>query len=50
MTQVFEEKDVQYNFHENNSLTLPKAKTTLYSIGTIRYIGKNLWQTLPTEI
>ena len=50
MTQVFEEKDVPYNFRENNSLTLPKAKTTLYGIDTIRCIGKTLWQTLPTEI
>ena len=28
MTKVFEEKDVPYNFRENNSLALPKAKTT----------------------
>ena len=50
MTQVFEEKDVPYNFRESNSLTLPKAKTTLYGIDTVRYIGKKLWQVLPTEI
>ena len=35
MTQVFEEKDVPYNFRENNSLALSKAKTTLYGIDTI---------------
>ena len=50
MTQVFEEKDVPYNLRENNSLTLPKAKTAVYGIDTIRYSGKKLWQTLPTEI
>ena len=47
---VFEEKDVPYNFRENNSLTLPKGKRTLYGIDTIRYISKKLWQTLPTEV
>ena len=50
MTQVFEEKDVPYNLRESNSLTLPKAKTTLYGIDTVRYIGKKLRQVLPTEI
>ena len=49
MTQVFEEKNVPYNLRESNSLTLPKAKTT-YGIDTVRYIGKKLWQVLPTEI
>ena len=41
MTQVFEEKNVSYNFRENNSLALPKAKTALDGIDTIRYIEKN---------
>ena len=50
MTQVFEEKDVPYNFRENNSVTLPKAKTALYGIDTVRYIGKKLWQVLPAKI
>ena len=35
---------------EDNSLALPRAKTALYGIDTIRYIGKNLWQTLTIEI
>ena len=42
MTQVFEEKDVPYDFHENNSLALPNAKTTFYGMDTVRYIGKKL--------
>ena len=50
MTHVFEEKGVPYNFCENNSLALLKAKTTLYGIDTIRNIGKKLWQALPIEI
>ena len=50
MTQVFEEKDVPYNSWESNSLVLPKAKITLYGIDTIMYIGKKLWQALPTKI
>ena len=50
MTQVFQEKDVLYNFRESNSLALPKAKTTLHGIDTVRYIGKKLWKVLPTEI
>ena len=35
MTQVFEEKDVPYNLRESNSLTLPKAKTTLFTGSTL---------------
>ena len=50
MTQVFEEKNVPYNFRENNSLALLKVKTSSYGIGTISYIGKKLWQALPNEI
>ena len=50
MTQVFEEKDVTYNFRESNSLTLPNAKTTLYGIERVRYIEKKLWQVLPIEM
>ena len=50
MTQVFVAKGVPYTFREKNSLALPKAKTTLYCIDTIRFIGKKLWQTLPIEI
>ena len=42
MTQVFEEKNIPYNFRENNSLALPKVKTTSYGIDNIRYIGKKL--------
>ena len=50
MTQVFEDKDVSYNFRKSNSLAWPKSKTTLYGIDTIRYIGQIPWQALPTEI
>ena len=38
MTQLFEKKDGPYSFRENNSLALPKAKTTLYGIDNIRHI------------
>ena len=49
MTQVFEEKDVPYNFQEinvpynfqeSNSPALAKTKTILHGIDTIGYIGK----------
>ena len=29
---------------------LPRARTNLYGIDTIRFIGQKLWQTLPKEI
>ena len=32
------------------NLVLPKAWTNLYSIDTVRFVGKKLWQTLPKEI
>ena len=41
ITQVFEEKDVLYNFRESNSFTLHKSKKTLHGIDTVRYIRKN---------
>ena len=37
-------------FCENYSLALPKVNPTLYGIDTIRYIGKELWQSLPIEM
>ena len=40
LTQVLVAKDVPYNFRENNSLALPRAKTTLCDTDTTRFIGK----------
>lgn len=35
---------------DNNSLVLPRAKTSLYGLDAFRFIGKKLWHTLPMEI
>ena len=50
MAEVFVTKDVQYNLRGRNNLVLPRARTNLYGIDTIRLVGEKLWQTLPREI
>ena len=50
MTGVYVAKDAPYNLRYNNSLVLPRSKTSLYGvIIQIRFIGKKLWQTLQIE-
>ena len=46
----FVTKDVPYDPRGGNNLVLPKARTNLYGIVTIRFIGQNLWQTFPNEM
>ena len=50
MAEVFVTKDVPYNLRGSNNLALPRARTNLYGIDTIRFVGQQLWQTLPREI
>ena len=50
MADVFVTKDVPYNLRGSNNLALPKARTNLYGLDTIRFVGQKLWQTLPREI
>ena len=50
MAEELFNKDVPYGLRGGNNLALPKARTNLYGIDTIRFIGKKLWQTLPKEI
>ena len=35
------------NLRGSNDLALPRARTNLYGIDTIRFVGRKLWQTLP---
>ena len=37
-------------YHISNNPLLPRAKSSIYGIDTIRFIGEKLWQTLPREI
>ena len=50
MAEVFVTKDVPYNLRGSNNLALPRARTNLYGIDTISFVGQKLWQTLPREI
>ena len=50
MAEVFVTKEVPYNLRGSNNLALPRARTNLYGIDTIRFVGQKLWQTLPREI
>jgi len=50
MAEVFVTNVVPYNLRGSTNLVLPKARTNLYGIDTVRFVGKKLWQTLPKEI
>ena len=50
MAEVFVTKDVPYGLCGGNYLVLPKARTNLYGIDPIIFIGHKLWQNLPKEI
>ena len=50
MTEVFVSNVVPYNLRGSTNLVLPKARTNLYGIDTVRFVGQKLWQNLPKEI
>ena len=50
MTEVFVTNVVPHNLLGSTNLVLPKARTNLYGIDTVRFVGQKLWQTLPKEI
>ena len=50
MSEIFEARDVQYYLRNKNTLGIPNAKTSSYSIETVRYLGQNLWHTLPHSV
>ena len=50
MAEVFVTRDVPYNLRSSNNLALPRSRTNLYGIDTIRFVGQKVWQTLPREI
>ena len=50
MVEELVTKDGPYGPLGGNNLALPKARTSLYGIDTIRFIGQKLCQTLPKEI
>ena len=39
-----------YSLWGSTNLVLPKARTNLYGIDTVRFVGQNLWQSVPKEI
>ena len=50
MAEVFVTNVVPYNLRGSTNLVLPKARTNLYGIDTVRFVGQKLWQTLRKEI
>ncbi len=50
MKQIFKEKETSYNLRCSDKLQLPKAKTTCLGVDTVRFMGKKVWETLPTEL
>ena len=50
MSEVFVSNVVPYNLRGSTNLVLPKARTNLYGIDTVRLVGQKSWQTLPKEI
>ena len=47
MGEIFVTKDVPYVLCGCNNIVLPRDRTNLYGINTIRFIDQKLWQTLP---
>ena len=50
MAEVFVNNVVPYNLRGSTNLVLPKARTNLYGIDTLRFFGLKLWQSVPKEI
>ena len=50
MAEVFVTNVVPYNLRGSTNLVLPKARTNLYGIDTVRFVGQKLWQNVPKEI
>ena len=50
MAEVFITNVVPYNLRGSTNLVLPKARTNLYGIDTVRFVGQKLWQSVPKEI
>ena len=50
MAEVFVTNVVPYNLRGSTNLVLPKARTSLYGIDTVRFVGQKLWQSVPKEI
>ena len=49
MTEVFVTNVVPYNLRGSTNLVLPKPRTNLYGIDTVRFVGQKLWQSVPKE-
>ena len=50
MAEVFVTNVVPYNHWGSTNLVLPKVRTNLYGIDTVRFVGQKLWQSVPKEI
>ena len=50
MAKVFFAIVVPYNLRDSTNLVLPKTKTNLYGIDTVKFVGQILWQSVPKEI
>ena len=50
MADVFATNVVPYNLRGSTNFILPIARTNLYGIDTVRFVGQKLWQLLRKEI
>ena len=50
MAEVFVTNVVPYILRGSTNLVLPKARTNLYGIDTVRFVGQKSWQSMPKEI
>ena len=49
IAKVFVTNDVPNNLHGSTNFVLPKARTNLYGIVTVRFDVQKLWQTQPKK-
>ena len=49
-SEIFETRNLHYDFRTKNNFCIPKARTTSYGIETVIYLGQKLRKTLPHSI
>ena len=47
---MFEIKDIPYNFRDSNRAVQPKVNSTTFGLKSLKYSGSLLWNKLPTDL
>ena len=50
MTDLFEERSLNYNLRYNNNIMTRNIHSVKYGIDTISYLGPKIWDSLPQNL